>query len=86
MRKACEDGYSYAFRGEDKLYNSFPVGRDLQGRIAVHLSGRNLNYFPLWEDFVWKDSCAFNTEESLTPYSYRESSGGDRFAFKVEEF
>ena len=62
------------------------MGKDLQGRIAVHLSERNLsNYFPLWEDFVWKDSCAFNTEESLTPYIGKEV-GGDSFAFKVEEF
>ena len=39
-------------------FYSFPMwGRILQGRIAVHLSGRNLNSFPLWEEFVWKDSC-----------------------------
>ena len=39
-------------------FNSFPMwGRILQGRIAVHLSGRNLNSFLLWEEFVWKDSC-----------------------------
>ena len=31
------------------------VGRILQGRITVHLIGRNLNSFPLWEEFVWKD-------------------------------
>ena len=64
------------------------MAKDLQGRIAVHLSERNLNYFPLWEDFVWKDSCAFNSEESLTPYLTHigKEVGGDSFAFKVEEF
>ena len=37
---------------------------------AAFLRGRTHNSFPLWEEFVWKDSYAFKVEESLTPYSY----------------
>ena len=50
------------------------MGKDLLGKIAVHLSGRNLNSFPLWEGFVGKDSCASKEEESFT-----SSSCNDRF-------
>ena len=38
----------------------------------MNLRGRNYNSFPLWEEFVWKDSCRGGEEDS--------------FAFKVEEF
>ena len=44
------------------------MGKDLLGKIAVHLRGRNLNSSPLWEGFVGKDSCTFK-EESLTSSS-----------------
>ena len=46
------------------------------GRIAVHLRGRNLNSFPLWEGFVVKDSCAFKEDESLTSSSCNERFEG----------
>ena len=50
------------------------MGKDLLGKIAVHLSRRNLNSFPLWEGFVGKGSYAFKEEGSLT-----SSSCNDRF-------
>ena len=40
---------SYAFRGEEKAWLIPHVGKDLQGRIAMHLR-ENPHSFPLWEE------------------------------------
>ena len=49
----CEEGfvgrdiYSYAFRGEEKLKLLPIVGKDLRGKIAVHIKGKNPKLFSI---------------------------------------
>ena len=52
------------------------MGKDLLGKIAVYLRGRNLNSFPLWEGFVEKHSCA-SKEESLASSSCNDGFEGE---------
>ena len=55
------------YRWRESLTPS-PVGKDLQGRISVHLRCRNHNSFRLWEGFVCKDSCALHLQRKKAWY------------------
>ena len=50
MGKDLWRGIAMQLRGEEIAWLLPNVGKDLQGRIAMHLKGRNLNSFPLWEE------------------------------------